>query len=139
MDIAIQKTVVKHERALGREDRTMGNLRLISYPPLAKQLAVADVTFSPGEVHNFHKHPLQEEVVYVVSGKLEHWLDQEKQILGPGDGILIPPNTPHALFNAAMGETKFLAIFGPCVGTGGWETVDVADDEPWRSLRPISN
>ena len=117
----------------------MASIRLMAQPPLAKQLAVADVTFAPGESDSFHKHPIQEEIIYVVTGELEHWLDQKKQMLGPGDGIFIPANTVHALFNTAHGETKFLAIFGPSVGDTGWDRVNVFDDEPWRTLRPISN
>lgn len=120
-----------------REKRNMANLRLLCHSPATKQLAVVDVTFASGEAHNFHKHPVQEEFLYVVSGKLEHWLDQEKQILGPGDGVLIPPNTPHALFNVAEGATHFLAIFGPCIGDEGWETVELAAEEPWRSLSRV--
>jgi quercetin dioxygenase-like cupin family protein len=115
----------------------MASIRLVTHPPSAKALAVADVTFAPSEGDPFHKHPVQEEVIYVVTGELEHWLGREKQMLGPGDGILIPADTVHALFNSAHGETRFLAIFGPSVGETGWERVNVFEDEPWRTLRPI--
>ena len=43
----------------------------------AKQLAVIDVNFDLGKGHNFHKHPDQEEVVLVISGMVEQWVDRE--------------------------------------------------------------
>ena len=43
-----------------------GQLRWLSHPPStqARQLTVIDVSLSPGEGHDFHKHPDQEEVHY---------------------------------------------------------------------------
>jgi hypothetical protein len=32
-------------------------------------------------------------------------------------------------------QAHFLAILGPCVGPEGYELVDMADEEPWKSLR----
>ena len=34
-----------------------------------KDLVVIEVTLEPGGGHNFHKHPEQEEVIYVLEGK----------------------------------------------------------------------
>jgi oxalate decarboxylase/phosphoglucose isomerase-like protein (cupin superfamily) len=59
-----------------------GKLGWLSNPPNtgARQLTVIDVNLSPGKGHNFHKHPDQEEVILVVSGKVEQWVDREKQV-----------------------------------------------------------
>ena len=92
----------------------------------AKQLTVIDVNFDPGKGHNFHKHPDQEEVLVVITGKVEQWVDRERRILGPGDSVFIPPNVVHASFNAGDRSAKILAILGPCVGLGGYEAIDVA-------------
>ena len=35
-----------------------------------KDLVVIEVTLEPGGGHNFHKHPEQEEVIYVLEGKV---------------------------------------------------------------------
>ena len=114
-----------------------GSLRWMSHPPStkAKQLTVIEVTLSPGKGHNFHKHPDQEEVIYVIDGSVEQWLDQEKRVLGPGDSVFIDADVVHASFNVGDSEAKLLAILGPCVGEGGYELVDVADEAPWNSLR----
>ncbi len=58
----------------------------LSHPPStgAKQLTVFEATLAPGKGHSYHKHPDQEEVLYVVSGEIEQWIDQEQRFLGPG-------------------------------------------------------
>jgi quercetin dioxygenase-like cupin family protein len=114
-----------------------GRLGWLSNPPNtgAKQLTVIDVNLDPGKGHNFHKHPDQEEVILVVVGKVEQWVDQEKRILGPGDSAFIPGDVVHASFNVGDTPAKIVAILGPCVGPIGYELVDVANDAPWRTLR----
>ena len=106
-----------------------GAARWLSNPSAtaASQLAVVEVTLDPGAGHAFHHHRQQEEVRYVVSGAVEQWLEQEKRILGPGDGIFIPAGVVHASFNAGAGPARFVAILGPCVGEAGYEAVEVAD------------
>lgn len=101
----------------------------------AKQLTVIDVSFDPAKGHNFHKHPNQEEVLLVIAGKVEQWIDREKRILGPGDSAFIPADVVHASFNAGDQPAKIVAILGPCVGPVGYEVVDVANETPWKTLR----
>jgi len=114
-----------------------GQLRWMSHPPStgAEHLTVIDVTLAPGKGHNFHKHPDQEEVIYVVAGTVEQWVDREKRKLGPGDSAFVPADMVHASFNAGTDNAKIIAILGPCVGEGGYELVDVAAEAPWKDLR----
>jgi quercetin dioxygenase-like cupin family protein len=100
-----------------------------------KQLTVMDVTLEPGKGHDFHKHPDQEEMIIVKSGRIVQWLEREHEELGPGDSVYIDRDVVHASFNEG-GETAALqVVLGPCVGEGGYELVDVAGEEPWASLR----
>ena len=114
-----------------------GRLRWLSHPPStgANQLTVIDVSLMPGKGHDFHKHPDQEEVILVIAGKVEQWVDREKQILGPGNSAHIPADMVHASFNVGDSEAKMAAILGPCVGEIGYELVDVAGEAPWNTLR----
>ena len=114
-----------------------GSLRWMSHPPStgASQLTVIEVSIEPGKGHDFHKHPEQEEVIYVVSGQVEQWLEQEMKTIGSGDSIFIPADTVHASFNSGTDTAKLLAILGPCIGEEGYELVDVASESPWNSLR----
>ena len=83
-----------------------GELRWLSHPPStgAKHLTVIDVNLAPGKAHDFHKHPDQEEVILVIAGTVEQWVDREKRILGPGDSAHIPADVVHASFN--VGDTR---------------------------------
>ena len=116
-----------------------GQLKWLSHPPStgARQLTVIDVTLAPGKGHDFHEHPDQEEVLYVVAGKVEQWVDREKRLLGAGDSAFVPKGMVHASFNAGESDAKIIAILGPCVGDGGYELVDVAGNAPWNNLRSV--
>src|SRR4029079_13802860 len=92
----------------------------------ANHLTVIEATFFPGKGHSFHYHADQEELIYVVSGTLEHWIEREKRILGPGDSVFMPPGIVHATFNIGAGDAKVVAILGPCVGDMGVEQVDMS-------------
>lgn len=101
----------------------------------ASDITVIEVLFKPGGGHNFHKHPDQEEVITVISGKIEQWLEDEMRILGPGDSIFIDAGVVHASFNISDGTAMAMVTLGPCVGEAGYEVVEVADQAPWNSLR----
>ncbi|WP_210184087.1 cupin domain-containing protein [Bradyrhizobium centrolobii] len=77
---------------------------------------MSEVNFDSGKGHNFHKHPNQEEVVLVVAGTVEQWIDREKRILSPGDSAFIPADVVHASFNAGDQPAKIIAILGPASG-----------------------
>lgn len=101
----------------------------------AETLTVTDVTIDRGCGHDFHKHPDQDEVIVVVEGQIEQWLEQEQRLLQPGDAVVIPAGAVHASFNVGEGTARITVILGPCAGLSGYEVVDVFQDEPWRSLR----
>jgi quercetin dioxygenase-like cupin family protein len=124
------------ENETQRQPLDWGQLGWLSSPTHtgAAQLAIVEGNLIPGKGHNFHKHPSQEEVMFVVDGRIEQWIDKETRILGPGDAAFIPPGVVHATFNAGENEAKVMAIFGPCVGDG-FEMIDMADEAPWKTLR----
>ena len=120
-----------------REQLDWGELGWVSNPPStgAEQLVVIDVTLEPGFGHDFHKHPQQEEVIWVREGRIEQWLDRESRTLGPGDAVFIPPDLVHGSYNPGAETARLTVVLGPCVGQAGYELVDVAADQPWASLR----
>ena len=96
---------------------------------------VMDVRLDPGFSHAFHKHPDQDEMIIVKSGRVVQWLEQDSRELGPGDSVYIDKDVVHGSFNE-FGETAELqVILAPAMGEGGYELVDVSGDEPWSSLR----
>jgi quercetin dioxygenase-like cupin family protein len=113
-----------------------GTLRFLSSPLLvdARQLTVIDGVFAVGQGHSFHRHPDQEEVVFILEGTVEQWIEDEKRNLNAGDAAFIPQGSVHATFNVGVSTARLLAIFGPCKGDG-FETVDMSDKAPWKELR----
>lgn len=120
-----------------RQELDWGSLAWFSSPAAsnAANLVVLEVVLKPACGHDFHKHPNQEEVIYVVEGEIEQWIDQDKRALRPGDSAFIDQDVVHASFNVGDKNAKLLAILAPCVGSEGYELVDVAGLEPWASLR----
>ncbi len=120
-----------------REQLDWGVLGWLSRPANTgtTQLVVIEVELMPGFGHNFHKHPDQEEVIYVIDGQIEQWLEKNSRVLQNGDSIFIGADVVHASFNVSDKPAKLLAILGPCMGEGGYELVEVFEQEPWKSLR----
>ena len=120
-----------------RENLNWGNLGWLCHPPSTdnKQLTVIDVDLYPGMGHDFHRHPDQEEMIIVIKGEVEQWINDEKRILGPGDSVYIDANVVHASFNVGSANAHLIAILGPCVGEQGYEVEELADQSPWNTLR----
>ena len=100
-----------------------------------KQLTLVRVTMRPGTGHQFHYHPAREEIIYVVEGAAEQWVDREKRTLRAGECAFIRAKVVHAIHNVSKAPMTFLAILSPAVAKGPF-LVDCYDDEPWCSLRP---
>jgi quercetin dioxygenase-like cupin family protein len=114
-----------------------GTLRWLSHPAStgARQITGIDVAIVPGQGHAFHKHPDQEEIIFVVSGKLEQWVEREKRILGPGDAVYIPQGVVHGSFNAGDEDLRLIVIFSPSIGESGFVSIEMANEAPWAALR----
>jgi quercetin dioxygenase-like cupin family protein len=100
-----------------------------------EKLVVVEVEIFPGFGHAFHRHPNQEEVIFVLEGEVEQWLETEKRHLKAGDSVFIPMDVVHATFNVSDKPVKALAILGPSIGAEGYEVVEVFEQEPWSQLR----
>ena len=120
-----------------REEVPWGSLAWFSNPDStgANALVVVEVQFDPSSGHNFHRHPNQEEVIFLLEGEIEQWVDLERRTLRAGDSAFIAKNVVHASFNSSARVARALAILGPSIGTDGYELVDVSEEEPWASVR----
>lgn len=120
-----------------RDDVGWGSLAWLSSPAASgfDQIVAVEVTFHSGEGHDFHKHPRQEELIYVLEGEVEQWIGLRSRLMAPGDSAVIPAGTVHASFARSSGGARILAVLGPSVGEEGYEVVALSDREPWASLR----
>ena len=100
---------------------------------------------APGDCFDFHHHQNQDEVIYVISGAIEMWLEKEKQVLGAGDSMVAPRGVVHACFNDSETPVVLMIVLSPLVPgvpddmriheEYGWEMTDVTNEPSWSSLR----
>ena len=96
---------------------------------------VMDVRLDPGFLHAFHKHPDQDEMIIVVSGKVTQFLEGESRVLGAGDSVYIDKDVVHGSYNDFDEPALLSVVLAPAVGDGGYVAVDVSAEEPWAGLR----
>ena len=88
----------------------------------------------PGEAHKFHYHPHMEEILYILSGTAEQWVEKEKRIMKAGDSIYLPPGIIHGTYNTGTETLDFLAVLSPAKNPGP-VTIEVSGQEPWKSIQ----
>ena len=88
----------------------------------------------PGQAHPFHFHPAMEEILYILSGTAEQWVERETRVMQPGDALYLPAGVIHGTYNTGVALLDFLAVLSPAKSPGP-VTVEVGDQEPWKSLR----
>jgi quercetin dioxygenase-like cupin family protein len=70
-------------------------------------------TFEPGGVHQHHRHPNGDEILFIVDGGGKHLTPEEPVSLSAGEIAYIPANEYHGFANPPGVLTKTLfAYFG---------------------------
>ena len=118
-------------------EETVGRLHYWHYHPetmTGAQSYMVKVVVPEGMGHDFHRHPNMHEILYILKGRAEQWIEDEMQYLEVGDSIYIDKDVVHGTFNAGKGDLEFLAVLSP---PEGWEagTLDVSQQEPYASYR----
>ena len=92
------------------------------------------VVIEEGDGHDFHRHPEMHEILFILKGRAEQWIEDEMRILEVGDSVYIDEDVIHATFNAGDGPLEFLAYLGPA---DGWEagTIDESSRLPYSNYR----
>ena len=103
-----------------------------------KDIVAMEVSLSPGYGHDFHKHPEQEEVIYVIEGSVEQWLEDKKQTLNAGDSVFIAADVVHASFNVSAEPAKLFVTLSPSKGDEGYQLVDVYEEAPLEYAAKIA-
>lgn len=90
-----------------------GDMKMLKNPLQTEQVAV---TFrrmpqhTGGKGSYGHRHKTQEEVIYVISGKLQVKLGDDILELGPNETIRIPQGVTQAVWNDEPEEVEMLII-----------------------------
>lgn len=97
----------------------VGNLRInyIVDGSSKGQMGIFEMTLPPGtNVPPPHSHKNNEELVYVLEGKVRYWVDEEARDLEPGQTMSTPKGSVHAFANPFDKQAKVLIILSPDVG-----------------------
>ena len=73
------------------------------------QMALVHLDFG---IETNHSHP-NEQTGYILSGRAEITIDQEKRICGPGEAYLIPSNVTHGFKVLSRDGMDYIEVFSP--------------------------
>jgi mannose-6-phosphate isomerase-like protein (cupin superfamily) len=79
----------------------------------ARHQSLAEATLDSGGETAEHYHPQSEELYYFVAGEGRMRLAEEEIEIGVGDCVVIPPGTPHKLWNTGPGPLVLLCCCAP--------------------------
>ena len=69
--------------------------------------------YMPGHAHDWHDHPDQAEVIFVLSGRgFTRLSDGEREIV-PGDMVYVPRNVRHATYDTHVEPLRAIIIKSP--------------------------
>ncbi|MGH8869240.1 MAG: cupin domain-containing protein [Actinomycetes bacterium] len=80
-----------------------------------ESIEVGRLSFKGGEGAERHQHP-HEQIMVVVSGRLQASLGDEEAVLEPGSGFHAPPNVPHGV--TALVDTEVISCKSVVGGVG---------------------
>jgi quercetin dioxygenase-like cupin family protein len=101
------------------EGRTVGNPvgGSLTFKARGEQTGGALTAFesvaAPGEGPPLHRHPREDECIYVLEGDLRFILEGETRVAAAGSFVFIPRGTSHTWQNASGGPARLLAVFTP--------------------------
>src|SRR5581483_7918709 len=75
--------------------------------------SLAEATLEPDQATERHYHRATEEIYFVVKGSGMLEVDGDRQMVRPGDAILIPPGAWHTVENNGTSELRFLCCCAP--------------------------
>ena len=96
-----------------REDFPWGHLRWFASRELSNTpgLTVGRCVIRPGRQNPRHVHPNCDEVLYLLSGRLEHIVGEDRHPMAPGDSIAVPAGVPHCAINVGDTDADMLITF----------------------------
>jgi quercetin dioxygenase-like cupin family protein len=108
--VAPSGIAVQHFDSVKADQQAWGTLRWMMNGQIdarARQtFGVAEL--KPGQRNPRHYHPNCEELVYVLSGSVEHWVGDEKTTLKAGDLLMIPRGVIHQ--GIVLGNEPFRCV-----------------------------
>jgi mannose-6-phosphate isomerase-like protein (cupin superfamily) len=84
----------------------------LSSAPVKNQ-SLAEATLPPGGSTQRHYHRLSEEFYFILEGSATMEIDDQTQVVAPGDAILIPPGAWHQITASPEAPVRLLCCCAP--------------------------
>ena len=96
-----------------RDDHSWGSLRWLASREVgnAEGITLGRVVILRGRSNPRHSHPSCEEILYLLSGELEHTLGDETFTLRPGDTLAIPPGVFHNAVSVGDDDAEMIVAY----------------------------
>ncbi len=85
------------------------------------------VSFPPGSNPGQHSHAVEEEIVYVVSGRGETRIGDDVYPLEPGMAVFTEPGVPHGVKTLGDEPLVLISVFSPPVKPGAYDKKKTGD------------
>jgi mannose-6-phosphate isomerase-like protein (cupin superfamily) len=95
-----------------RDGSSIRELAGPAWSPVRNQ-SLAEATVPAGGETQEHYHPASEEIYYFVAGAGRMRLGDDEDSVGAGDCVVIPPGTPHKLWNTGSDALVLLCCCAP--------------------------
>ena len=96
-----------------RVDADWGSLTWLASKEIgnAEGLSVGKVVIKPGRSNPRHSHPNCEEVLYLMSGRLEHFVGEERITASAGDVLTVSPGVSHHATNIGDEDAHMIVAY----------------------------
>lgn len=92
----------------------------------ARNQSLAEATVPPGTATIAHLHHRAEELYFFTAGRGRLRVGDEEREVGPGDCAVIPPGTPHKLWNIGEERLVLLCCCAPAYSHADTELLEEA-------------
>ena len=101
------------EAGAGRVTEDWGSLNWLASKAIgnAEGVTVGRVIIVPGQSNPRHSHSTCEEVLYLLSGKLEHWIGDTSVVLEAGDTLTVPAHVSHYAVNIGPEDADMIVAY----------------------------
>ena len=76
-------------------------------------LSVIQERVPPGDQERRHRHARARQFFYILAGQATLEIDGREVVVSAGQGIEVPPGTPHQFFNRSATDVEMLVVSSP--------------------------
>jgi len=76
-------------------------------------LSVIQERVPPGDQERRHRHARARQFFYILAGQATLEIDGHEMVVSAGQGIEVPPGTPHQFFNRSAADVEMLVVSSP--------------------------